>query len=92
MIASSWIGIDICKAWLDIADPALGSTTRIANAEPALATFAATLKGRDVIVVFEATGSYDTRLRHALAAAGVAGVRVNPQRARDFSRAMGKLG
>ena len=91
MITPSWIGIDICKAWLDIADPALGSTTRIANCEPSLAAFARTLTGRDVTVVFEATGAYDTGLRHALADVGIAGVRVNPQRARDFARATGRL-
>ena len=42
-------------------------------------------------VVFEATGAYDAGLRHALAAADVAFVRVNPQRARDFARAAGRL-
>lgn len=90
-LASSWIGIDISKAWLDIADPALGVTERIANRPDPLAAFAALLAGRDVIVVFEATGAYDTCLRHTLAAAGVDCVRVNPQRARDFARATGRL-
>jgi transposase len=91
MIAPSWIGIDISKAWLDIADPALARADRIANCEPAITAFTRMLKGRDVTVVFEATGAYDTCLRHALAAAGVACVRVNPQRARDFARATGRL-
>jgi transposase len=91
MIAPSWIGIDICKAWLDIADPALGTKARIANCGAPLTAFAQTLEGRDVTVVFEATGVYDTALRHALAEAGVASVRVNPQRARDFARATGRL-
>ena len=59
-ITPSWIGIDISKAWLDIADPALERAARVANGEPAIAAFAATLAGRDVIVVFEATGVYDT--------------------------------
>ena len=71
------IGIDICKAWLDIADPALGMTERIANKPDPLAVFAASLAGCDVIIVFEATGAYHTDLRHALAIAGVADVRVN---------------
>lgn len=90
-IASSWIGIDISKAWLDIADPALGRAVRVANHEPAIAAFARMLEGRDATVVFEATGAYDTCLRHVLAAAGIACVRVNPQRARDFARATGRL-
>lgn len=91
MIAPSWIGIDISKAWLDIADPAQARADRIANCEPAITAFARTLEERGPTVVFEATGAYDTCLRHALAAAGVASVRVNPQRARDFARATGRL-
>src|SRR5918994_232018 len=42
-------------------------------------------------VLFEATGSYDARLRKALEAAGVSFARVNPGRARDFARATGRL-
>jgi transposase len=95
-LSPTWIGIDISKAWLDTAwpepaDPACWRHERIANRPEALAEFAASLAGRDVVVVFEATGAYDAGLRHALAAAGVAGVRVNPQRARDFARATGRL-
>jgi transposase len=90
-LSSSWIGIDISKAWLDVADPALGTLCRLANRPEPLAAFAASLRGRDTTVVFEATGSYDAGLRHALAAAGVGCVRVNPQRARDFARATGRL-
>lgn len=90
-VPSSWIGIDISKAWLDIADPACQGCGRLANQPAAVADFAAALKGRNVIVVFEATGAYDTCLRHALDTAGIAHVRVNPQRARDFARACGRL-
>ena len=90
-LAPTWIGIDVSKAWLDIADPAAGHGERIANRPDVLAAFAAALTGRDIAVVFEATGAYDRHLRHALAAAGVGFVRVNPQRARDFARATGQL-
>jgi len=88
-IPSSWIGIDISKAWLDIADA--GKAVRLANKPTPLAAWTASLQGRDVIVVFEATGHYDTAPRHALAASGIAHARVNPQRARDFARACGRL-
>lgn len=90
-LSSSWIGIDISKAWLDIADPACGSCVRLANRPEPLAAFAAGLVSRDVTVIFEATGVYDTALRHALGAAGIGFARVNPQRARDFARATGRL-
>ena len=64
---------------LDIFDDRFGSIERIAN------TPAATR------VIFEATGSYDRVLRRALEAAGIACVRVNPARARDFARATSTL-
>lgn len=87
-LSPTWIGIDVSKAWLDIAD-AFGRR-RIANRPLPAAEFAASLDETS-IVVFEATGSYDTCLRQALAAAGAKGARVNPQRARDFARATGRL-
>lgn len=90
-LSSSWIGIDISKAWLDIADPACGSCVRLANRPEPPAAFAAGLVSRDVTVIFEATGVCDTALRHALGAAGIGFARVNPQRARDFARATGRL-
>ena len=90
-LSPTWIGIDVSKAWIDVADPAYGHSRRIANRSAELAAFADALSGRDVTAVFEATGSYDTALRHALATAGVAHARVNPQRARDFARATGRL-
>jgi transposase len=90
-LPSTWIGIDVSKAWLDIAGPVQGRSERIANRPETLAAFADGLAGRGTAVVFEATGAYDRALRHALAAAGVGYARVNPQRARDFARATGQL-
>lgn len=85
------IGIDISKQHLDVFDGATGRLARIDNTEAAVAGLVEALAGRDVLVVFEATGPYDGRLRGALAAAGIAQARVNPARARDFARACGLL-
>lgn len=89
-IAQSFIGIDIARARLDIFDEARGPRA-IANAPDAVAAFLASLAGRSVTVVFEATGPYDRGLREGLAAAGIPAIRVNPGRARDFARAAGYL-
>jgi transposase len=89
-LTSNWIGIDVSKAWLDIAVPG-GKRSRIANTGSAIAGFAATLERQGTIVVFEATGVYDAALRRELALAGIGFARVNPQRARDFARAIGRL-
>lgn len=84
------IGIDIAKAHLDIFDSASGGATRrLANSPADITELAKRLVGRDCLVVFEATGHYDTALRRALAEAGVAHARVNPEQARHFARASG---
>jgi transposase len=84
------LGIDISKLHLDVHDLRDGVTRRIANSAAAAAELAAALVGRDWLVVFEATGRYDTTLRTALTQAGVAHARVNPERARHFARATGR--
>lgn len=91
ILSPTWIGIDISKGWLDIDCPAGGTRQRIANRAAEIAAFAAQLKPEETIVVFEATGVYDTVLRHELAVARIGFARVNPQRARDFARATGRL-
>ena len=83
------IGIDIANAHLDVHDRLAGTTRRIANSAAAAAELAASLAGRDCLVVFEATGRYDAVLRGALGTAGVAHARVNPEQARHFARASG---
>ncbi len=90
-LAQSYVGIDISRAHLDIFDECDRRSVRIANEPEAIAAFVAGLAGRAVTVVFEATGPYDRALRQALAAAGIAIMRVNPARARDFARAAGFL-
>lgn len=83
------IGIDIAKAHLDVHDKATGTTRRIANSCIATAEMAASLAGRDCVVVFEATGRYDALLRRTLGEAGIAHARVNPEAARHFAKASG---
>src|SRR5262245_63595901 len=91
MIQPDVIGCDIAKAHLDFFDGGRGRHSRIDNTPAAIAAWLATLDGRDVHVVFEATGRYDGRLRAALEAAQRPYSRVNPARARDFAKAIGRL-
>jgi transposase len=90
-IAHRLIGIDVSKAHLDIFDEGSGSRTRIANRADAVAVAVACWPRAGTRVIFEATGNYDRILRTALEAAGLAYVRVNPARARDFARATSAL-
>ena len=90
-IAHRFIGIDICKAHLDIYDEGTGKSERIANTPAAIAAILARWPRAGLRVIFEATGSYDRGLRTALEAADLGYVRVNPARARDFARATSAL-
>lgn len=86
-LASGFIGIDIGKHFLDVfAD----RPYRIANTDDAIATWVAGLAAPK-LVLFEATGRYDGRLRGALSAAQIDYARVNPAQARAFARATGQL-
>ena len=83
------IGIDVSKHTLDIFDSSIGTSVRIANDAAAIA---ASIAGwTSALVVFEATGRYDGKLRRALQAAGIRFARVNPARARAFAQALGLL-
>ena len=85
------LGIDISKHHLDVFDPRVGRSERVANAaEPIAAWAQAALAGAD-LVVFEATGRYDQALRDELARRQARFSRVNPAQARDFARAAGFL-
>lgn len=90
-IHPGFVGCDISKHHLDMFDEALGKPERIANDTAALQPLIARWTGRDVFVLFEATGPYDTALRGMLAEAAIPHARVNPARARDFARAAGWL-
>lgn len=83
------IGIDVSKHTLDIFDGSVGTSVRIANEAAAIADSMASWAS--ALVVFEATGRYDGKLRRALQAAGIRFARVNPARARAFAQALGLL-
>lgn len=93
-----YVGIDVCKAWLDVAcvpgvPEAQGALpSRVDNEEKARGELVARLAAlAPQLVVLEATGGWETALAGELCAAGVAVTVVNPKRVRDFARAAGVL-
>lgn len=86
-----FIGIDVSKAWLDVA--VLGGepwrTGQSAEELDALVRHLGAL--RPELVVCEATGGLEAPMAAALDAAGVPVAVVNPRQVRDFARAMGIL-
>lgn len=91
IIHPGFIGIDVCKEFLDIFDAAAGRSVQIDNTAATLAGLVEDWARRDAFVLFEATGRYDLILQQALVAAGIRFARVNPSRARDFARSAGFL-
>lgn len=88
----SWIGIDVAKAWLDVADTAGTAVRRFANdADGIAALLAEVAESRPRLVVLEATGGHETVVAAALAGAGLPVAVVNPRQVRDFARATGRL-
>jgi transposase len=91
MSEEAWSGIDVAKAWLDVAtsdEP----VRRVANDVAGIATLVAQLTAqRPRLIVLEATGGYETAVTAALVAAGLAVAVVNPRQVRDFAKATGQL-
>lgn len=94
-----FIGIDVCKAWLDVvrvpalpAGEASALASRVDNEEAARGVLVEQLKQlRPTLVVMEATGGFEAALAAQLVTAGIAVAVVNPKRVRDFARAAGIL-
>jgi transposase len=87
-----WVGIDVSKAWLDVAGSDREAVQRCANDAAGVAAVVADLALRAPrLVVLEATGGHEARAAAALEMAGVPVAVVNPRRVRDFARASGRL-
>ena len=90
--AGSFIGIDVAKRQLDVAERASGTRWTTANDGVGIAELVERLRaaGPVALIVLEATGGYEIPLVAALTAAQSVVV-VNPRQVRDFARAVGQL-
>ena len=92
LIVDPVAGIDVSKKKLDIFIDQINQRFSIDNDDQAIATLVERLLAARVrLVVIEATGRYHRRVAATLLAAGIATCVVNPQRVREFARALGKL-
>lgn len=91
MPAACFVGVDVSKAWVDIADTQ-GRTARVANTLAALtAAFTGPFARQSCAgLAYEATGGYERPLLAAAQALGLPLRRVHPNRARAFARATGR--
>lgn len=85
-----WIGIDVAKDWLDVADGSSGALERVANDAAGVQALADAWRcAPPVGIVLEATGGYERLVVRGLEAAGLAVAVLNPQQVRAFARATG---
>lgn len=91
---TTYVGIDVSKATLDVAVRPLGEHFVVANDEVGIDELLGGLaKVSPSLVVLEASGGFERPVAAALASseAGIAVCVVNPRQARDFARATGQL-
>jgi transposase len=86
-----FVGIDVSKAQLDVAQRPTGRFV-VPNDDAGIAQLLERLKATSpTLIVLEATGGVELPLTGALAAAGLPVVVVNPRQVRDFAKAVGQL-
>ncbi len=87
---TSFVGIDVSKASLDVYLLPQERQQRVANDKPGIQELLATLPAAgSCLIVVEATGAYHRRLVADLANAGHQIAVVNPRQARDFAHGLG---
>jgi transposase len=87
-----YVGIDVCKAWLDIYLHPVGRRIKVANDRDGLKRLKRQLADFSVaLVVMEATAKFHRSAHRTLAAAGFPVAVVNPLRSRLFAEALGAL-
>lgn len=87
-----FVGIDVSKAWLDIAVHEREETFRAGNDDAGIANLVKQMKEMEpTLIVLEPTGGFEMLVVAELTHAGLPAMVVNAKRIRDFARATGRL-
>jgi transposase len=87
-----YVGIDVAKAWRDLAVRPSGAQWRVANTEAELPALVERLRALEpTMIVLEATGGYERLVVARLGAEHLPVAVVNPRQVRDFAKATGRL-
>lgn len=90
--AKFYVGVDVAKDWLDVAQRPEGAPWRVSNDEGGIAALVERLvQLRPALVVLEATGGMEMPVVGALVVAQLPTAVVNPRQVREFARATGRL-
>jgi transposase len=86
-----WVGIDVCKASLDVYLLPHGVSTQVPNSEAGVHTLIEQLKATPPhLVTVESTGGLERSVVVGLQGAGIAVAIANPRRVKGFAFALGK--
>jgi transposase len=88
----AFVGIDVSKAWLDVATWPAGEALRLANDKEGWRELVRRLlRLRPAAIGLEASGGYERGALHALLDAGLPARQLNPGRVRQFASGVGIL-
>lgn len=91
MRQEAFVGIDVAKAWLDVAWLPTGRRERLPNTEVGWADLVTALTADPApLIVLEATGKHHVGVTVALAAAGLTPAVINPLAVRRFGQSLGQ--
>jgi len=86
------LGVDVCKAWLDVASASDSDVQRFDNDASGIESVLQLAQRLGVQrITVEASGGWQTPLVAALMQAGLPVIVVNPRQVREFARATGRL-
>src|SRR5689334_18041379 len=92
MTTSRYVGIDVSKGWLDVAELGDKHSWQVENAKDGIQELVAQMQEIcPELIVVEATGGYQRAVVEALFRAGLSLAVANPARVRQFARASGLL-
>lgn len=88
-----WIGIDVCKRWLDVHIRPQGTSFRLSNTESGIQALLTEFKEASAVgrVILESTGGYERQVALRLWALAYPVVVINARQARNFAKAANQL-
>lgn len=87
-----YVGIDVCKEYLDVAISPGADSFRLSNNEEGIKELLVRLGGLSIrIITIEATGGLEAPAACALTSSGFPVAVMNPRQVRDFARASGRI-
>lgn len=88
----NFVGIDVSKAWLDVAVYGQEDVKRYSNTSVGVREIIQDLKSLEPIkIVLEPTGGYENLVLGSVYKAGLPIVSINAKRVRDFAKAVGQI-